>query len=96
MKCCDFNRSNDSTEYGKGQPCEAGWQKLNSQLSILVDKSNAENSFISPSDEEDTNKKWMWSSMRQMKRLECRFAVYSIACLMLKKKRLAQLNSPLE
>ena len=73
----------------KGQPCEAGWQKLNSQLSILVDKSNAVNSFISPSDEENTNKKWMWSRMRQMKRLECRFAVYSIACLMLKKKAIS-------
>ena len=39
----------------KGQPCEAGRQKLNSQLSILVDESNVVNPFSSPSDEEDAN-----------------------------------------
>ena len=39
----------------KGQPCEAGWQKLNSQLSILVDESETVNPFISPSGEEDLN-----------------------------------------
>ena len=38
-----------------GQPCKAGRQKLNSQLSILVDKSDAVNPFISPSDEEDAS-----------------------------------------
>ena len=41
----------------KGQPCEAVRQKPNSQLSILVDKSDAVNPFISPSDEEDANEK---------------------------------------
>ena len=30
-------------------------QKLNFQLSVLVDKSDAVNPFISPSDEEDAN-----------------------------------------
>ena len=41
--------------FKKGQPCEAGRQKLNSQLSILVDESDAVNPFFSPSDEEDAN-----------------------------------------
>ena len=35
----------------KGQHCEAGRQKL----SILVDKKDAVNPFIYPSDEEDAN-----------------------------------------
>ena len=39
----------------KVQPYEAGRQKLNSQLSILVHESDAVNPFISPSDEEDAN-----------------------------------------
>ena len=39
----------------KGQPCKAGRQKLNFQLSILVDESDAMNPFISPSDEDDVN-----------------------------------------
>ena len=39
----------------KGQPCEAGKQKLNSQLSVLVYESDTVNPFISPSDEEDAN-----------------------------------------
>ena len=37
----------------KGEPCKAGRQKLNSQLSILVDQSGTVNPLISPSDEED-------------------------------------------
>ena len=37
----------------KRRSCEAGREKLNSQLSILVDESDAVNPFISPSDEED-------------------------------------------
>ena len=41
--------------FKKGQPCEAGRQKLNSQLSVLVDESDAVNPFFSPSDEEDAN-----------------------------------------
>ena len=55
------NHANDGTEVDfihclkKGQPCEARRQKLNSQPSILVDKSDAVNIFISPSDEEDLN-----------------------------------------
>ena len=38
LKCCDLNLAKDSTEddfihcLKKGQPCEAGMQKLNSQL----------------------------------------------------------------
>ena len=39
----------------KGQHCETGRQKLSSQLSILVDESDAVNPSISHSDEEDTN-----------------------------------------
>ena len=39
----------------KGQHCVAGRQKLNSQLSILVDESDAVNPFIFPSDEGDAN-----------------------------------------
>ena len=60
-KCCGLNLANDGAEddfihcLKKGQPCEAGRQKLISQLSILVDKSGAVNSFISVSDEEDAN-----------------------------------------
>ena len=40
----------------KRQPCKAGRQKLNSQLSTLVHKSDVVNPYISPSDEEDANK----------------------------------------
>ena len=43
----------------KRQPCEAGRQKMNSQLSILsyqTDKSDAVNTFTSPSNEEDVNR----------------------------------------
>ena len=36
----------------KRQPCEAGRQKMNSQLSIL----SYQNTFISPSNEEDVNR----------------------------------------
>ena len=47
LKCCDLSLASDSTEddfidcLKKGQPCKAGRQKLNSQLSILVDESDA-------------------------------------------------------
>ena len=57
LKCCDLNLANDNMEddfihcLKKGQPCEAGRQKLNSQLTILVDESDAVTPFISPSDE---------------------------------------------
>ena len=63
FKFCGLNLANDGTEDNfihclkKGQPCKAGRQKLNSQLSILVDEIDAINPFICPSDEEDTNKK---------------------------------------
>ena len=62
-KCCDLNLENDGTEDGfiyclkKEKPFEAGKKKLNFQLSILVDEGDAVNPFISPFDEEDTNKK---------------------------------------
>ena len=55
LKCWGLNLANDGKGITffhclrKGQPCAAGRQKLNSQLSILVDKSDAVNSFISPS-----------------------------------------------
>ena len=39
----------------KEQPCEAGRQKLNSQLSIAVDEIDAVNPSIFLSDEEDAN-----------------------------------------
>ena len=61
FKCCGLNLANDCTEgdfihcLKKGQPCEAGRQKLTSQLSILADASDAVNPFISPYDEEDAN-----------------------------------------
>ena len=51
FKCCGLNLANNGTGVGiihclkKGQPCKAGRQKLNSQLSILVDKSDAVNPF---------------------------------------------------
>ena len=57
FKYCDLNLANDGTEddfihcLKKGQPWKAGSQKLNSQLSILVDKSDTVNLLISPSDE---------------------------------------------
>ena len=56
-----MNLANDGMEddfihcLKKGQPCKAGRQKLNSQLSILVDENVAINPFISPSDEENAN-----------------------------------------
>ena len=59
--CCDLNLENDGTEDGfihclkKGQTCEAGRQKLNSQLLILAVKSDAVNPFISPFDAQDVN-----------------------------------------
>ena len=43
------------SSFKKGQPCEAGRQKLNSQLSILFNESDAVNPFISSSNEEDAN-----------------------------------------
>ena len=61
LKCCDLTLANDGMEddfihcLKKGHPYKAGKQKLSSQLSILVDESNAINPFISPSDEEDAN-----------------------------------------
>ena len=61
LKCCDLNLANDGTEddfihcLKKRHPCKAGKQKLNSQLSILVDESDGINPFISPSDEENAN-----------------------------------------
>ena len=61
FKFFGLNLANDGMEDGfihclkKGQPCKAGRQKLNSQLSVLVDKSDVVNPFISPSDEEDAN-----------------------------------------
>ena len=39
--------------FKKGQPCESGREKLESQLLILIDKSDAVNPFTFPSDEED-------------------------------------------
>ena len=59
-KFCGLNLANNGKEDGfihclKWQPCEARRQKLNSQVPILVDKIDAVNSFISPSDEEDAN-----------------------------------------
>ena len=60
--CCGLNLANDGTEddfihcLKKGQPCKAGRQKLDSQLSILVDESDVVNPFISLSDERDPNK----------------------------------------
>ena len=62
FKCCCLNLANDGMEdefihfFKKGQPCKAGRQKLNSQLSILVDESDVVNPLISPTDEEDANK----------------------------------------
>ena len=61
FKCWGLNLANDGTEDDfihcliKGQPGAAGKLQLNSHLSILVDKSDAVNPFISPSDEEDAN-----------------------------------------
>ena len=61
FKCCGLDLGNDGKEddfihcLKEGQACKAGMQKLNFQLSVLVDKSDAVNPFISPSDEEDAN-----------------------------------------
>ena len=61
FKCCGLDFANDGTEddfihcLKKGQPCKAGRQKLNFQLSILVDESDAVNPSNSPFDEEDAN-----------------------------------------
>ena len=56
-----MNLANDGTEDNfihclkKGHLYKAGKQKLNPQLSVLVDESDAINLFLSPSDEEDAN-----------------------------------------
>ena len=42
--------------FKKGQPCKAGRQKLNFQLSVLIDENDALNPFIFSSDEKDVNK----------------------------------------
>ena len=61
LKCYGLNLANDGREddfihcLKKGQPCKAGRQKLKSQLSMLVDESDAVNPFISHSDDEDAN-----------------------------------------
>ena len=61
FRCCGLNFANDGTEdefnhcLKKGQSCKAGKQKLNSQLSILIDKSDAVNPFIISFNEEDAN-----------------------------------------
>ena len=49
--------ANDGTkdDLKKGQLCKTWRQKLNFQLPVLVDESDAVNLFISPSDEEDAN-----------------------------------------
>ena len=58
---CGLNLANDGMEddfihyLKKEQPCKAEREKLNSQLSILVDETDVVNPFISPSDEEDAN-----------------------------------------
>ena len=75
FKCCGLKLTNDGMEDGfihrwkKRQTCKAGRQKLNSRLSILVNKSDAVSPFISPSDEVNASKKWMWWKMKQIKRL---------------------------
>ena len=62
FNCCGLSLANNGTEddfthcLKQRQPCEAERQKLNSQLSILVDESDTVNSFISSSDEEDANR----------------------------------------
>ena len=59
--CSGLNLANDGTENDfihclkKGQSCEAGRQKVNSQLPISGDEKDAVNPFISPSDKEDAN-----------------------------------------
>ena len=61
FKCCGLDLANDGAEddfidcLEKEQPCKAGRQKLNSQLSILVDESDAVNPFFIPSDEENVS-----------------------------------------
>ena len=63
FECCGLSLANDGTENDfihcliKGQSSKAGRQKLDSQLSILVDKSDGVNPFISPSDEEDAKQR---------------------------------------
>ena len=58
FKCCGLNLANDGTEddqihcLKKGQPCDAGREKLSSQLSVLSDEDQG-NPFISLSDAED-------------------------------------------
>ena len=57
FKCHSLNFRNDGTEddfidcLNKTQPCKAGRQNLNSQLSTLVDESDFANPIISPCDE---------------------------------------------
>ena len=61
FKCCGVNLASDGMGddfiycLRKGQSCKAGKKKLNSQLSILIGKSDAINPFTSSSDEEDAN-----------------------------------------
>ena len=61
FKYCGLNFANDGTEdefhhcLRKRQSCKAGTEKLNSQLSILIDKSDVVNPFIISFNEEDAN-----------------------------------------
>ena len=68
--CCGLNHGNDGTEddfihcLKTGQHYKTARQKLNSQLSVLVDESDAVSPFISPSDEEDANEEMYWLRMK--------------------------------
>ena len=53
----------------------------NALLPSLVDKSDAVKPFIFLSDEDDANELMNVIEDETMKRLQCRFAVFSIACL---------------
>ena len=110
LKCCDFDLANDGTDddfihcLKKEQPCEGEGKKLSSQLWIIVDESNALDPFISPFDEDDTNKKLMWLRMKQ--RWQWSFVFFSLVLCQRKNlyqqyfefvnKRHAQINAPVK
>ena len=93
MKCCYLNlaingaKDDFSHNLKKGQTCKAGQQKVNSQLSILVDESDAVNPFISPSDEEDANEEM--NVIEDETEIIMKICNFSIACLVLKKKAIS-------
>ena len=106
LKCCNLNLAINGTEdkfthnLKMGQSCKAGQQNVNSQLSILVDESDAVNPLIYPLDEGDANEEM--NVIEDETEIIMKICNFSIACTVLKKKAIStipqiykQINSSL-